>query len=108
MMDATCSNDQETTQKLKKAKLAITELYQENRELRQQLATKIAEASTTQGHTGKMMWLKRQLWEAQDTILQLHKAQQLSEERNAKHSRECEVTEEIVHTALASEQKKQD
>jgi hypothetical protein len=46
-MDAIGSNDQETTQQLKQVKLAIAELYQENRELRQQLATKIImEAST--------------------------------------------------------------
>jgi phage shock protein A len=50
-------------------------------------------------------WLKRQLWEAQDTIVQLHEAQWLSEERNARHSRECEAVEEIARAALASEQK---
>jgi enterochelin esterase-like enzyme len=37
---STGTNDQETSQQLKQAKLAIVELYQENRELRQQLATK--------------------------------------------------------------------
>jgi len=44
-MDVMGSNDQETTQQLKKAKLTITEFYQENRELRQQLMTNITEAS---------------------------------------------------------------
>jgi phage shock protein A len=55
-----------------------------------------------------MTWLKRQLREAQDTIVQLREAQRLSEERYAKHSRECEAAEEIARAALASEQKKQD
>jgi hypothetical protein len=32
-------------------------------------------------------WLKRQLREAQDTIIQLCEAQRMSEERNAKHLR---------------------
>jgi predicted RNase H-like nuclease (RuvC/YqgF family) len=65
------ANSQETSQQLKQAKLAIVELYQENRELRQQLATKTTEASTTQGREGNVTWLKRQLREAQDTIVQL-------------------------------------
>jgi hypothetical protein len=46
--------------------------------------------------------------EVQDMIVQLREAQRLSEERYARHSREGEVTEGIAHTALASEQKKQD
>jgi hypothetical protein len=58
-MDSLSSNDQETAQLLRQAKLAITELYQENRELGQQLATKITEASTMQGHEGNVTWLKR-------------------------------------------------
>jgi hypothetical protein len=45
-------------------KLAIGELYKENRELRQQLATKITKTSTTRGHEGNTTWLKRQLQEA--------------------------------------------
>jgi hypothetical protein len=74
-MDATSSNDQEIAQQLKKVKLSIVELYQENRELRQQLETQITEASTTQGHEGNVTWLKRQLREAQGTILQFREAQ---------------------------------
>jgi hypothetical protein len=70
--DITGVNDQEPSQQLKQAKLAITELYQENMELRRQLATKTTEASTTvQGREGNVAWLKRQLREAQDTIVQL-------------------------------------
>jgi hypothetical protein len=46
-MDSTSSNDQKTSQQLKQAKLAIVELYQENMELREQLAKNITEASTT-------------------------------------------------------------
>jgi hypothetical protein len=70
-IDSMGTNDQETSQQLKQAKLAIVELYQENRELRQQLATKTMEASTTQGHEGNVTWLKRQLREAHDMIVQL-------------------------------------
>jgi hypothetical protein len=96
----------EPSQQLKQAQLAIAELYQENRELRQQLAAKTLEVSTSQGHEGNMTWLKRQLREAQDTIIQLHETQRVSEERNVKHFRECEPTMEKVCTALASTQKK--
>jgi hypothetical protein len=86
----------EPSQQLKQAQLAIAELYQENRELRQQLAAKTLEASTSQGHEGNMTWLKRQLREAQDTIIQLREAQRMSEERNVKHFKECEPTMEKV------------
>jgi hypothetical protein len=41
-------------------------------------------------------------------IIQMCEAQWLSEERYAKHSRECEVDEEISHTALTNKKKKQD
>jgi len=44
-MDVTGTNDQELSQQLKQAKLAIAELYQENRELRQQLVMKTIEVS---------------------------------------------------------------
>jgi hypothetical protein len=44
-----------------------------------------------------MTWLKRQLREAQDTIIQLHEAQRMSEERNAKHFKECGPTMENIH-----------
>jgi hypothetical protein len=72
----------EPSQQLKQAQLAIAELYQENRELRQQLAAKTLEVSASQGHEGNMTWLKRQLREAQDTIIQLRETQRMSEERN--------------------------
>jgi hypothetical protein len=62
-------NDQEPSQQLKQAKLAITEIYQENMELRQQLVTKIMEASAVQGSEVNVAWLKRQLREVQDTIV---------------------------------------
>jgi hypothetical protein len=52
-------------------------MYQENRELRQQPATKITEASTTQSHEGNVTWLKRKLQKAQDTIVQLREAQRI-------------------------------
>jgi hypothetical protein len=74
--------------------------------LRQQLAAKTLEVSTSQGHEGNTTWLKRQLREAQDMIIQLRETQRVSEERNVKHFRECEPTMEKVCVALASTQKK--
>jgi hypothetical protein len=53
------TNDQDPSHKLKQAILAIAEFYQENRELRQQLATKTIKVSATQGHEGNVKWLKR-------------------------------------------------
>jgi hypothetical protein len=46
-MDVVGANSQETSQHLKQANPAIAELYQANRELREQLATKTIEALTT-------------------------------------------------------------
>ena len=100
------TNGQDPSQQLKKVKLAIAKIYQENRELRQQLATKTIEVSAAQGHEGNMTWLKRQLREAQDTIVQLWEAQWFSEERYAKHSIECEVAKEIARATLSNEKKK--
>jgi hypothetical protein len=100
--DTESTDVHEPSQQLKQAQLAIAELYQENRELRQQLAAKTLEVSTSQGREGNMTWLKRQLREAQDTIIQLHETQMVSEERNVKHFRECEPTMEKVRAALAS------
>jgi len=51
-------------------------------------------------------WLKRQLMEAQDTIIQLHKTQRISKEKNVKHFKECEAVKEKVQMALASVHKK--
>jgi hypothetical protein len=96
----------ESLQQLKQAQLAIAELYQQNRELRQQLAAKTLEVSASQGREGNATCLKRQLKEAQDTIIQLCETQMVSEERNVKHFRECVPAMEKVCTALASEQKK--
>jgi len=39
---------------MEKAQLTIVELYQENRELRKQLAVKTLEVSTSQGREGNM------------------------------------------------------
>jgi hypothetical protein len=57
-IDITGTNDQDPSQKLKQENLGITKLYQENMELRRQLATKTMEASTVQGREGKVAWLK--------------------------------------------------
>jgi ribosomal protein S28E/S33 len=93
---------------LKKTQLAIANILQENKELRQQLAAKTLEVLASQGREGNMTWIKRQLIEAQDTITQLRKTQRLLEERNVKHFIEREVTGEKVRAALASMQKKHD
>jgi hypothetical protein len=70
-VDVMGENEEAPSQQLKQEKLAIVELYQENRELRRQLATKTAEASAAQSHGGNMAWLKRKLREAQNIIIQL-------------------------------------
>jgi hypothetical protein len=72
---------QESSQQLKQAQLAIAELYQENRELRKQLAERTVETTTSQSREGNANWLKRQLREAQDIIIQLREEQRMSEER---------------------------
>jgi hypothetical protein len=100
--DVMGANIREPTQQLKQAQLAIAELYQENKELRRQLAAKTLEVSASQGHEGNMTWLKRQLREAQDTIVQLREAQRTSEEQNAKYLREREAAGEKVREDLAS------
>jgi hypothetical protein len=69
-------------QQLERAKLAIAELYQENRELRHQLVEKYQGITSSQGHAGSMVWLQRWLREAQDTIVQLREAQHAVEERD--------------------------
>jgi hypothetical protein len=51
-------------------------------------------------------WLKRQLREAQDTIIQLREAQRMSEERIAEHFKECGPAMENICAALASAQTK--
>jgi cell shape-determining protein MreC len=50
---------QESSQQLKQAQLAISELYQENKELRKQLAEKTVETTTLQSPEGNVNWLKR-------------------------------------------------
>jgi hypothetical protein len=47
-VDAMGENEEAPSQQLKQAKLAIVELYQENRELRRQLATKTGSISCTE------------------------------------------------------------
>jgi hypothetical protein len=49
----------ESSQQLTQAQLAITELYQEHKELRQQLAAKTLKVSASEGHKGNVTWLKR-------------------------------------------------
>jgi len=71
-------------------------------ELRWQLATKTMEVSAVQGHEGKVSWIKIQLRDVQDTIVQLWEAQRLSKERHTNHSRECEAAEKEARVALAS------
>jgi hypothetical protein len=58
-MDVMGTSDQDPSQWLKKVKLAIAKLYQENRELRQEPTTKTIEVSAAQGHEENITWLKR-------------------------------------------------
>jgi predicted RNase H-like nuclease (RuvC/YqgF family) len=83
-METWGSNVRDPNQQLEQAQLSIAELYQENRELRRQLAAKNPEVSAPQGREGNVTWLKRQLQEAQDMIVQLREAQRVSEEQNMK------------------------
>jgi hypothetical protein len=76
------SNVENPNQQLEQAQLSIAELYQENRELWRQLVVQNQEVSTPPGHEGSTNWLKRQLREAQDTIVQLREAQRMMEEEN--------------------------
>jgi hypothetical protein len=78
------SNVRDPNQQLEQAQLAIAKLYQENRELRRQLVENNSEVPALQGREGNVTWLKRQLREAQDTIVRLHEAQRVSEEHNMK------------------------
>jgi hypothetical protein len=87
--DAMGTNVRESTQQLKQAQLAIVELYQENRELRRQLAAKTLEVSASQGREGNVTWLKRQLREAQDTIVQLREAQRTSKTHHHPYDETC-------------------
>jgi hypothetical protein len=103
--DVAGANEETPSQQLEQAKLAIAELYQENRELRRQLATKTVEASAAQSHQGNVAWLKRQLREAQDVIVQLREAQRLAKERHEEHPRECEAAGREVCVAPTNAQK---
>jgi len=105
--DITRTNDQDPSQQLKQAKLAIAELYQENMELSRQLATKTTKDPTMQGHEGNVAWLKRQLREAQNVIVQLREVQRSTEERRIEHPREGKVVEKEACTDLANAQEKQ-
>jgi hypothetical protein len=82
--EASGSNVRGPNPQLEQAQLTIAELYQENRELRWQLVAKNLEVSAPQGHEGNTTWLKRQLREAQDTIVQLREVQRVSEEQTMK------------------------
>jgi hypothetical protein len=100
------TNEETPSQQLKQAKLAIVELYQENRELKRQLATKTAEASTAQSHRGNVTWLKRQLKEAQNIIVQLQEVQRLAGEGHTEYPGEDGAAEQEVCVALALAQEK--
>jgi len=69
------------TQKLEQAQVSLVELYLEDKELRWQFAERTLEVSASQGHKGKMKWLKMQLREAKDTIVQMREAQRALKEK---------------------------
>ena len=72
------------------------------------MAANTLEVSVSQGREGNVTWLKRQLREAQDTIVQLREAQRGLEELNMKHLREREAVGEKVRADLANAQKRHD
>jgi hypothetical protein len=65
------ANEEAPSQQLKQEKMAIAKIYQDKKELKLQLESKTAEALTAQSHGGNVAWLKRQLKEAQNVIVQL-------------------------------------
>ena len=68
------TNEETPSQQLKKEKMAIVKLYQENRELKRQLVTKTTESSIAKIHGGNVAWMKRQLREVHNIIVQLREA----------------------------------
>jgi hypothetical protein len=77
------ANIQEMKQQLKQAQQVISQFYQENRELKRQLTENIIETPTSNSRAGQLPptsptareknvnWLKKQLREAQDVIIEL-------------------------------------
>jgi hypothetical protein len=74
--------------------------------LRKQLAEKIVEMTTSQSREGNANWLKRQLREAQDVMIQLCEEQRMSLERITEHFKECGSAMHNVYAALSSTQTK--
>jgi predicted RNase H-like nuclease (RuvC/YqgF family) len=103
-LEDTGTNKEMESQQLKQAKLAIVELYQENGELKRQLATKTTKPSVAQSRGGNVAWLKRHLKEAQNIIVHLREVQRLVEENHMEHPGECGPAEQEVYVALASVQ----
>jgi hypothetical protein len=78
------SNVVKSNQRLEQEKISIDELYQKNRELQRQLAMKNREVSTPQGCEGSTNWLKRQLREEKDMIMQLREVKRMMGKENMK------------------------
>jgi hypothetical protein len=88
-------------QQLKQAQQVIAQLYQENRELKRQLTERIIETPVLHSRAGQLPptsattrernvnWLKKQLREAQDVIIELREEQRMSEEKIIEHFKEC-------------------
>jgi hypothetical protein len=84
----------------------LPKLYQENKELRRQLAERTIEMPASQSRAGNVNWLKKQLREAQDVIIQLREEHRVSEERIIEHFKECRSTIDNACTTLTSAQEK--
>jgi chromosome segregation ATPase len=112
------ANVQEMKQQLKQAQHVIAQFYQENRELRRQLAERIIETPASQSRAGQLPptsptmregnvnWLKKQLREAQDVIIELREEQRMSEEKITEHFKECRPTIDNACATLSSAQSK--
>jgi hypothetical protein len=112
------ANVQELKQATKASATRYCPIYQENRELRRQLAERTIETPASQSRAGQLPptsptmregnvnWLKKQLREAQDVIIELREEQRMSEEKITEHFKECRPTIDNACATLSSAQSK--
>jgi hypothetical protein len=112
------ANTQEMKQQLKQVQDVIAQCYQENRELRRQLAEKIIETPAPQSQAGQLSptsptaretninWLKKQLIEVQDVIIELREEKRISEGRIMEHFKECKPAIDNACASLSDAQLK--
>jgi hypothetical protein len=106
----------EVKQRLNKAQHVIAQLYQENRELRRQLAERIPKKQASQSKAGwrsprsptegenNIKWLEKQLREAQNEIIKLKEESRISEEGIMEHFKKCRQVIDDACVALSDAQ----